>query len=452
LRNEFLNLDPEKKGTHFSELLKKGAVVFLLRVGGAGLTFVFMVYLARHLGPADYGLFTLALTVVTMLSVVVRMGLDSVVVRHVAAAIERGNRELAKGYFQAAIRIVVVVGVALSLLGMSFSPIIAHKFFDKPQLVEPLRLLMWLLLPFSVVLLIAEALKGIEKFAESTILQSILIPLFCLVILVAVEHWSAWSLLDAIKIYILSALSAAIYAWLRWRSQFPDAAVIRPRPNDLLREGIPLLLATSSGLVMFWADTLVIGIFCSADMLGIYTVASKTALLTSFILFAVNAVAAQKYSAFYAAGDFKGMKHLAHQTTMLMTGLIILPTIVLLFFPGRILQLFGPEYSTGAAVLVTLVIGQFFNVACGSVGYLLIMSGHEKIVRNIMFVSAIINVALNLLLVQRNGIEGVAVATAMSVIFWNAWMLMAVKKHLGFWTISVPIKIRKKAESFGSDR
>jgi O-antigen/teichoic acid export membrane protein len=61
-------------------------------------------------------------------------------------------------------------------------------------------------------------------------------------------------------------------------------------------------------------------------------------------------------------------------------------------------------------------------------------SGHEKIVRNIMMTTALINVFLNIQLVQVFGIEGVAISTMVSVAIWNIWMLLSVKKYLGFWT------------------
>ena len=68
------------------------------------------------------------------------------------------------------------------------------------------------------------------------------------------------------------------------------------------------------------------------------------------------------------------------------------------------------------------------------------MSGHEKTIRNVVLSTAAINVALSIILVQKYGVEGVAIATATSVVIWNAWMLISVKRYLGFWTIYIPSK------------
>ncbi len=422
---------------HFTELIRKGATALLLRVGGAGLVFLLTVYLARLLGATDYGLFMLSLTVVMILSVVVRMGLDNVLVRHISTAIERSDLPLVRGYFQTAIRLVLIVGLVATILGILVSPMVADTVFNKPELAQPLNVMMWLLLPFSITFLIAEALKGLKQVADSTIAQAMLIPAFSLVVLVVGGWWFAWSLLDAIAVYVTSVFVAALYAWQRWRSRIPRGEVVRLRPSGLLRRGFPLLLATSGGLVMSWADILVLGVYESADTVGIYAVASKTALLTSLILVAVNSIAAPKFAAFYASNSLNAMAKLARQATLLMTGLVLFPTAVLLLWPEWVLKLFGTEYATGATALMILAMGQLINVACGSVGYLLMMSGHEKIVRNIMLTTAVINVVLNVLLVQQYGIEGVAVATAVSIALWNIWMLIAVRKYLGFWTINI---------------
>ncbi len=428
---------------HFAELIKKGAIAFFLRVGGAGLAFLFIVYLARLLGANEYGLFALSLTVVIIFSVAVRMGLDIVLVRNISAAIEHSDLPLARGYFQTAIRLVLIVGLVATVLGILISPIVADTVFDKPELAQPLNLMMWLLLPFSIAFLIAEALKGLKRVADSTITQTVLIPGFSLVVLVIGGQWFAWGLMEAIAVYVASALVAALYAWQRWRSRIPQGEVIGLRTSELLRSSFPLLLATSGGLILAWTDTLVLGVYESADTVGIYAVASKTALLTSLILVSVNSIAAPKFSAFYVSNNLNAMAKLARQSTLLMTGLVLLPTAVLLLWPEWILRLFGAEYAAGATALMILALGQLINVACGSVVYLLMMSGHEKTVRNVMLSTAAINIALNILLVQRYGIEGVAVATAASVVIWNTWMLFAVRKYLGFWSIYIPTNPQK---------
>ena len=70
----------------------------------------------------------------------------------------------------------------------------------------------------------------------------------------------------------------------------------------------------------------------------------------------------------------------------------------------------------------------------GSVAIILNMTGKEKVFRNIIFVALVINILLNLLLIPKFGIEGAAIASASSLIFWNLYSVYYVYKELGVMT------------------
>ena len=420
---------------HLAELLKKGAVALLLRVGGAGLAFLFTIYFARLLGPGDYGLFTLALTVVTVLSVFVRMGFDVVLMKHVAVAIEQGNVAIARGYVHSAVQVVFYIGSIVTLIFVFIIPTVSVVVFNKPELISPLRVMIWLLLPLSFMMLHVEALKGLKHVTDSVFIQNIIVPGLSLFVLVVVSRWHVWTLEEIVTTYVMATFCAAIYSRLSWRKRIQSGELFKVKKRELIAKGFPLLLVTSGSLVMSWSDTIVLGIYKNSEDVGIYSVASKTAFLTSIILFAVNSIAAPKYASFYASNNIGAMARLARQSTILMISLAFFPIAIFLIWPEWFLSLYGAGYMAGSTVLIILTIGQVINVSCGSVGYILLTTGHEKVVRNIMLITAFINIGLNILLVQFLGVTGVALATMISVLIWNIWMLISVRKLLGFWTI-----------------
>jgi O-antigen/teichoic acid export membrane protein len=114
-----------------------------------------------------------------------------------------------------------------------------------------------------------------------------------------------------------------------------------------------------------------------------------------------------------------------------------------IFYSEWFMGLFGAQYRTGAIILIILSVGQFVNVSFGSVGYLLSMTGRENSLRNIMLTSSAINIILSIIGVKLYGYVGVAYATAFSTILWNALSLIVVKRHLGFWTISLRLENEK---------
>jgi len=97
--------------------------------------------------------------------------------------------------------------------------------------------------------------------------------------------------------------------------------------------------------------------------------------------------------------------------------------------------LFGDEFIVAGNLLVIMAIGQFINVATGSVGYLLNMSGHERDFRRVTFFSGPLTVILSFILIDQYGVLGAAIATAVGLSLQNILALFMVRKRLGFWPI-----------------
>ena len=74
-----------------------------------------------------------------------------------------------------------------------------------------------------------------------------------------------------------------------------------------------------------------------------------------------------------------------------------------------------------------MVIANFFSVLMGQVGQVMALTGHEKITAVAVFFSVIINIILNLILVPDYGMNGAAIATALSIVIWNG--------ILAYWTV-----------------
>ena len=54
--------------------------------------------------------------------------------------------------------------------------------------------------------------------------------------------------------------------------------------KDMIRQSIPMMISSSVLLLMSWVDSLMIGSFIGEHEVGVYNVAVKVALLTSFTL------------------------------------------------------------------------------------------------------------------------------------------------------------------------
>ncbi|MFP6788343.1 MAG: MATE family efflux transporter [Thalassolituus sp.] len=175
--------------------------------------------------------------------------------------------------------------------------------------------------------------------------------------------------------------------------------------------------------------------YVSSEDLAYLTAAQRTATLTSFVLMVVNMVVAPRYARLWKEGNIARIQKLANWSTRGMI-LFVTPIVtVMIFYPEMIMRLFGSEFEKGARLLSIITVGQFVNVATGSVVYLLNMSGHERDFRRVTFFAGPLTIILALVFTHFWGVLGAASATAIGLSVQNLLALAMVKKRLGFWPI-----------------
>ena len=170
---------------------------------------------------------------------------------------------------------------------------------------------------------------------------------------------------------------------------------------------MPMLLINAMLQVENQADVLILGVFLDSSQIGLYSAAKKITILISFGYLAVNAIAAPMIS------------ELWHQVS-----------IIMIIFGKEILSLFNPEFTAAYWPLVILACSQIINSLAGSVGALMIMTGHQKNASLIIAVSMVTNVFLSWILIPAFSIVGAAIAMSISLIIWNLLMFIYVIKNI----------------------
>ena len=134
---------------------------------------------------------------------------------------------------------------------------------------------------------------------------------------------------------------------------------------------------------------------------------------------AVNILIAPKFAKLSNDANLNELSSLFVHASRLII-LSTLPLIIsMLFLPSLLLNFFGQEYANSTLALRILAFSQLINVGCGSVGYLLLMSGFEKKVQKASLLTTIISVFLIVLLIPTYGHVGAAIGTATGIIFFN---------------------------------
>ncbi len=419
-------------------LFRSAAAALALKMTGASLAFFFNILIARVLGAEGAGIFFISFTVVTIIVVFGKLGLDNTVLRFAASHASADDWRSVKGVSRKGLALAVSVTAGISLAVFLLAPFLSERVFSKPEASSPMRWMLVAAVPMVLIALHAELLKAINKVQHSLLLQVVLVWVFATAF--AAFLGPSWGINGAVWAYAGACVLTAVLAVIFWRSATPQLKGLEGSfaTGEMFSSCMPLYAIALMNLALNWLPFLLLSVWGTKAEVGIFGAAFRTAMLISFILVAVNSIVAHRFAAFCRSGDHVNLDLLARQSTKLLF-VSSLPFLALfLLAPTYLMGFFGKDFTGGALVLSILAAGQFVNVATGSVGQLLVMSGNERLLRNNLFIAFVINCALNLALIPRYGMTGAAVATAVSISVQNIRASFIVWKTIKIRTLPWP--------------
>jgi len=435
------------KDVNLLELLKGSSTAFSFRVIGLGFSYIFTLLITRGYGAKVMGIFALSLTVLQVSSVIGRLGMDTALLRFVSEYSSQGIWSLIKEISKKALKIVIYISIFVSIIVFYYSPFIAQHVFHKSYLSIYFKIISVGIVPIVLYFTNAERLRGLKKIKEYSFIKNMGLNLFASILLF-VSFFFVKKIYVPIVVYVISIFIMLAFSVFLWNKNFNQKVINNKNVDDykskiktmsyknILSVSIPMFLTSSLALIMGWTDIFMLGMLKSTTEVGIYRVAFRVAAMTSIALLSVNAIAAPKFAEFWAKDDMKGFKKMAQQSTKLIFQTSLPIILVFWLFPSFILGIFGNEFKKGVLVLIILTFGQFINAVVGSVGYILQMTGKEKILQYVVFVAVLVNIGLNIVLIPKYGINGAAFASMFGLAIINIIPSFLVKKYYGFYTVN----------------
>lgn len=421
----------------YSGKVSRQSSVFLVgTVWNVVCSYLFKVYVSRVLGASAIGLYALGQSVVQILSTFSSLGLPKTLARWVAVYQGTGQEEKIRGLMAKAMAVVLCGTSILGALLFFGRNILAERVFGEPDLAHYLP---WfaVLLPLAAMNgLVGEYLRGHQEVARRTLIsQFIQLPLWILVTFGLFSF--GWRLEGYVGAEILASLVALTLlgrlALRRTPAAGPSAPFL-PRLEPDVRSYAGTMMGLN--LVSFLGhrfDIILIGILLTSDQVGIYSIAVAAASFVPTLLMAVNSIFGPIISDLHTRGEREILARLFQTTTKWIFGFTFPLVAVLLGFAPALMGVFGAEFRSGGPVLALLALGHLINVGTGSVGNLLVMSGHQKLELRSSLVITALTLTLHLLLIPRWGILGAAIALATSLGCANLLRLFLVRRYLGLW-------------------
>jgi O-antigen/teichoic acid export membrane protein len=217
-------------------------------------------------------------------------------------------------------------------------------------------------------------------------------------------------------------------------------ATPRYETREWLRSLLPLSLFSGLRKLDTQLALLILGVMASAEDVGHFRVAAQGALTVAFGLTVVNLVVSPHIVRLHRRGERERLQRMITFSTRLVTAVALPAFLLLCFWGAPILSwVFGAEYAAAAPALAIMCFGQLLNSACGSVGLVLNLTGHEQEALKGVVVAVCLSAVLSLVLVPFMGITGAAIAYTTSFAVWNFLLVILTRRKTGLHTFVLPL-------------
>lgn len=422
----------------------------MLQISANILGFGSTIVLAQVLGKNNYDIYTYLFSWIALLGGISSLGLSSFIVREVARNKTKKQDGLIKGLLLSSSSIVLGTSILLGLAVYFWSnyignhPNITSSLFDVKILQNPSTLQLWIYALFAIPLLalthiFRSALRG-AKYIISSQLPAMLLKPVALLSMLGIAYYvyqpQALQLSNVIVINLISwalCLCLALYLFSYKMGPSLRVATSHYQWSYWSLSAVSFFFMSTVSLVNAQADVVMLGAMLGANEgnVGVYQIAVKLSQIPKTLLIVVNAVIAPLIADFYARGEHKRLQNMLTKTARGVLILALPLLAVLMIFGHYFLYLWGEEFVMAHTTLIILCIAQFFNLAFGSVGNILLMTGYEKPVLIVLSITCIINILINYLLIPHLHINGAAIATGISLFIWNAMLAVFLVKQLG---------------------
>jgi O-antigen/teichoic acid export membrane protein len=416
-----------------AKLVRIASGSFLIQIAGAGLAFCLQLFLGRILNASNYGAYVYVITCINFLTLPALLGLDTAALRFIPQYIGKNQFDLVFGFITRSKQIVLFAGLIIIAGTYVYLQMEMNRFESNSY---QLFIIAIFLLPINAILrLNGNILRSLHCVLVPQIIQAILRPLIIaagviIAFLYARDSLTEIAMLSNVLSGFLLVVILSIILKNRLNRIIPDKKKSF-ETREWFLVALPLLFNTGFNVILSQADIVMIGYFLNSEQVGVYAAATRTASLVIFVLTAVNSIAAPMISQLYSEHKKLELQRIVTLSARL-TFIVSLPLCIILIIWGReVLSLFGAEFSQGSHALVYLASAQLFSALAGSVGFIMIMTGHQHQANLILVVSAIVNIVANYFLIPEFGINGAAYATSISIVAWNLLMYLYTHRIVG---------------------
>lgn len=366
------------------------------------------IFVARYLGPSDYGLMNYVVSFVAIFTTISVFGLDNIEIREIAKS-ENDKNEILGTAFR----------LRLIFAFIAFVSIIVALFFSGADYYTSILIIIYstsvILSTFNLIRNYFTAIVNNKYIVITEILRCFVGALIKVVLLLIKAPLIFFIIALAFDFFLVAGGYVATYNKLV--GSIKEWTFNKEKAKYLIRESFPLLLSGAAVIIYQRIDQVILKGLLNNEAVGYFSVAAK---FSEFILF-VPLIISQTVSPILV-GYYSSNKDVYKVKSQQFMDITVWASVALSFFVSLlsyplIRYTFGVQYLAAVPVLQVMsfkVIGMALSNSCGQ---LIVIEGIQKwaVIRNL--IGCVICVVSNYLLIPKFGVVGSAYATLVTVAF-----------------------------------
>ncbi|MFC2150766.1 oligosaccharide flippase family protein, partial [Calditrichota bacterium] len=395
----------EQRFTSNVKTVSRQSLVFFLGTLFFAVTgYLFKIYLARTLGAEAIGLYDLGMVMVSLCWMISHFGLPQSAIRYVAIYNQSGESAKLNTLLTNSSALVFISSLVLGGLLYLYRSDVA-VFLEAPKL-EDLMIYFLPIVPLgALAALYASMLNGFKEVAWRTVITTFIqlpVRIVATIGFIVILGWSVKGLISGHTIAFISSV-ALLTLIIRKRNRALQWIPVRFSKveltavwNDIRPYASVMFLISIFSLLLARVNHVLLSINLDTESVGIFSTVVTTILYVPLLLTSVNSIFAPIIAELHSSGDHKLLGTLFKTITKWISGFTFPLVFTIILYRETFMGFYGSEFLAGTTPLAWMAAAAFIDVSVGSVGYMLLMSGNQRLeLINLLF-AAIITVGSSL--------------------------------------------------------
>ena len=404
--------------TALKNIAKGASLSFIGIIISKILGYAYRLIVAKMLGPADYGLLSLALAIFSFLTVIAMLGLIHGIQRYVPYYNAKKEYGKSKGIVLFSLKFSFIFGLLIGIVLFLSSGYLSNNIFHEARLLSLIKLVAFII-PIDAIRNVFLNLCKSYNYILPEVYARNFTENFVKVIFTLIFLFLGYEVFGATLAFVIAIIFSTLLSYYFVRKIFSFKSKIKTEyeSKKWLNYSLPLLINHFLLLIMLWTDTFLLGYFKNTIDVGIYNAAAPTAQIIYIFPAAILSLFLPVLSNLYSKGEKKAFNTCYSTVTKWIFLINILFLMGVISFSKQILSLlFGKEYISGYLSLIILSACYFVYHLSLTSNSILMIYERTKIVFIISLIGALFNVILNYILIPDYSYLGAALSTGISVL------------------------------------